>query len=187
MIKTVLLIVLSGPWMVLDAAELYRYYNQQGVLVTTDAPPADAAANDYEVVNESGRVLRIVSASDIDQEISSDQSKQDSYLLSSFSHVGEIQSLKQRKVQLLAREIKQLENNLTALAARENKIYAEASNIELSGEVVPESVTQQLQMLLDAKAELTRTLAQRRDEYQALEARYEAYKARFRGLKKDSN
>ncbi len=192
MIKTVLLIVLSGPWMVLDAAELYRYYNQQGVLVTTDAPPADAAANDYEVVNESGRVLRIVSASDIDQEISSDQSKQDSYLLSSFSHVGEIQSLKQRKVQLLTREIKQLENNLTALAARENKIYAEASNIELSGEVVPESVTQQLKLLLDAKAELARTLAQRRDEYQALEARYEAYKARFRALikgplKKDSN
>tara|TARA_B110000967_G_C18886477_1_gene564306 strand:- start:1277 stop:1816 length:540 start_codon:yes stop_codon:yes gene_type:complete len=173
-------------------SELYRYYNQQGVLVTTDAPPADAAANDYEVVNESGRVLRIVSASDIDQEISSDQSKQDSYLLSSFSHVGEIQSLKQRKVQLLTREIKQLENNLTALAARENKIYAEASNIELSGEVVPESVTQQLKLLLDAKAELARTLAQRRDEYQALEARYEAYKARFRALikgplKKDSN
>jgi len=85
------------------------------------------------------------------------------------------------------REIEQLENNLTALAARENKIYADASNIELSGEVVPESVTQQLKLLLDAKAELTQTLAQRRDEYQALEARYEAYKARFRGLKKDSN
>ena len=108
MIKTVLLIVLSGPGMVLDAAELYRYYNQQGVLVTTDTPPADAAANDYEVVNESGRVLRIVSASEIDQELSSDQSKQDNYLLSSFSSVGEIQSLKQRKVQLLMREIEQL-------------------------------------------------------------------------------
>ena len=96
--------------------------------------------------------LRIVSASEIDQELSSDQSKQDNYLLSSFSSVVEIQSLKQRKVQLLTREIEQLENNLTALAARENKIYADASNIELSGEVVPESVTQQLQMLLGCQS-----------------------------------
>ena len=46
MIKTVLLIVLISPWMVLDASELYRYFNKQGVLVTTDTPPADAATND---------------------------------------------------------------------------------------------------------------------------------------------
>jgi hypothetical protein len=87
MIKTVWLILLMGPWMVLDAAELYRYYNQQGVLVTTDIPPANAAINDYEVVNESGRVLRVVSALDIVEGLSSDQSKQDNYLLTSFSSV----------------------------------------------------------------------------------------------------
>ena len=109
MIKTVLLIVLIGPWMVLDAAELYRYYNQQGVLVTTDTPPADAATNDYEVVNESGRVLRIVSVLEAGEDLSSDQSKLDNYLLTSFSSVDEIESLKARKVQLLMREIEQLE------------------------------------------------------------------------------
>ena len=139
MIKTVLLILLTGPWMVLNAAELYRYYNQQGVLVTTDTPPPDAATNDYEVVNESGRLLRIVSALDRGAELSSDQTKQDNYLLSSFSTVDEIHSLKARKVQLLMREIEQLENNLSALAARENKIYFDASNIELNGEAVPVS------------------------------------------------
>ncbi len=66
----------------------------RGVLVTTDTPPPDAATNDYEVVNESGRLLRIVSALDRDAELSVDQSKQDHYLLSSFSTVDEIQSLK---------------------------------------------------------------------------------------------
>ena len=187
MIKAVWLIVLAGPWMVLDAAELYRYYNQQGVLVTTDTPPADAATNDYEVVNESGRVLRIVSALDSGEKLSSDQSKQDNYLLTSFSTVEEIESLKARKVQLLRREIEQLENNLTALAVRENKIYFDASNIELSGELVPDSVTQQLQILQDARVELTDTLGQRRDEFSALESLYRSYISRFRTLKKDSN
>ena len=183
MIKAVWLIVLAGPWMVLDAAELYRYYNQQGVLVTTDTPPADATTNDYEVVNESGRVLRIVSALDSGEELSSDQSKQDNYLLTSFSTVEEIESLKARKVQLLRREIEQLENNLTALAARENKIYFDASNIELSGELVPESVSVQLQILQDARVELIDTLAQRRAEFNALESLYKGYALRFRTLK----
>ena len=184
MIKTVLLIVLTGPWMVLDAAELYRYYNQQGVLVTTDTPPPDAATNDYEVVNESGRLLRIVSALDRDAELSVDQSKQDHYLLSSFSTVDEIQSLKARKAQLLMREIEQLENNLAALAVRENKIYFDAANIELSGETVPQSVSEQLQILADARVELTDTLAQRREDFNALERLYKGYIARFRLLKK---
>jgi hypothetical protein len=183
MMKAVWLIVLAGPWMVLDAAELYRYYNQQGVLVTTDTPPADAATNDYEVVNESGRILRIVSALDRGEELSSDQTKQDNYLLTSFSKVEEIESLKARKVQLLMREIEQLENNLTALAARENKIYFDASNIELSGELVPDSVNHQLQMLQGARAELTDTLAQRQDEFKALESLYKGYASRFRTLK----
>jgi hypothetical protein len=187
MIKTVWLIVLIGPWMVLNAAELYRYYNQQGLLVTTDTPPADAATNDYEVVNKSGRVLRTVSVLDIGEERAIDQSKQDSYLLTSFSDVGEIQSLKERKVGLLIREIQQLENNLTALVSREDKIYFDASNIELSGELVPDSVTEQLQILEDGRVELTETLAQRRDEYKAVERRYEMYIVRFRALKKDSN
>ena len=183
MIKAVWLIVLAGPWMVLDAAELYRYYNQQGVLVTTDTPPADAATNDYEVVNESGRVLRKVSVLDSGEKLSSDQSKQDNYLLTSFSTVEEIESLKARKVQLLMREIEQLENNLSALAARENKIYFDASNIELRGELVPESVSVQLQILQDARVELIDTLAQRRAELNALESLYKGYASRFRTLK----
>jgi hypothetical protein len=192
MMKAVWLIVLAGPWMVLDAAELYRFYNQQGVLVTTDTPPADAATNDYEVVNESGRVMRIVSALDSGEELSSDQSKQDNYLLTSFSSVEEIEFLRARKVQLLMREIEQLENNLTALTARENKIYFDASNIELSGELVPASVTQQLKILQDARVELTDNLAQRRDEFKALESLYTGYISRFsllklRKKKEDSN
>ena len=186
MIKTVLLIVLIGPWMVLDAAELYRYYNQQGVLVTTDTPPADAATNDYDVVNESGRLLRTVSATAGVKDLALEQRKQDHYLRTSFSSIDEIESLKTRKVQLLLREIEQLENNLTALTVREDKIYYDASNIELSGELVPLSVAKQLLRLEGDRLELKDTLAQRREERDALELRYGSYISRFGQLKKSS-
>ena len=186
MIKTVWLIALLSPWTLVNAAELYRYYNQQGVLVTTDTPPPDAATSDYEVVNESGRVLRIVTALDIGDAQSLGQGKQDSYVLASFSTVEEIHSLKARKAELLEREIEQLENSLASLTGREDKIYLDAADAELRGEVVPASVDEQLKILGNAKGNLIDTLAQRREEFDALESRYETYIERFRQLKKES-
>ena len=187
MIRTVWLIALLSPWALANAVELYRYYNQQGVLVTTDSPPPDAASGDYEVVNESGRVLRIVTALDSSDALSVEQGKQDTYLLSSFSSVEEIYSLKVRKAELLMREIEQLENSLLSLTGRENKIYLHAADAELRGEEVPASVSEQLAILESAKAELIDTLVQRREEYRTLEARYERYTTRFRQLKKEDS
>ena len=187
MIKTVWLIALLSPWTLANAVELYRYYNQQGVLVTTDTPPPNAAASDYEVVNESGRVLRIVTVLDRGDSEALGEGRQDGYLLASFSTVDEIRSLKVRKSELLMREIEQLESNLVSLRGREEKIYLDAADAELRGEVVPATVSEQLEILENAKANLIQTLAQRRDEYQALEARYEKYMDRFRQLKKEGS
>ena len=163
MIRTVWLIALLSPWTLTNAVELYRYYNQQGVLVTTDTPPPDAAASDYEVVNKSGRVLRIVTVLDSGDVQSVAEGKQDSYLLASFSTVEEIRSLQSRKAELLMGEIEQLETSLESLAGRENKIFLEAADIELRGEEVPASVSEQLTILESAKAELIDTLVQRRE------------------------
>ena len=187
MIRTVWLIALLSPWTLTNAVELYRYYNQQGVLVTTDTPPPDAAASDYEVVNKSGRVLRIVTVLDSGDVHSVAEGKQDSYLLASFSTVEEIRSLQSRKAELLTGEIEQLETSLESLAGRENKIFLEAADIELRGEEVPASVSEQLTILESAKAELIDTLVQRREEYRTLEARYERYTTRFRQLKKEDS
>lgn len=187
MIRTVWLIALLSPWTLTNAVELYRYYNQQGVLVTTDTPPPDAAGSDYEVVNKSGRVLRIVTVLDSGDVQSVAEGKQDSYLLASFSTVEEIRSLQSRKAELLMSEIEQLETSLESLAGRENKIFLEAADIELRGEEVPASVSEQLKILESAKAELIDTLIQRREEYRTLEARYERYTTRFRQLKKEDS
>ena len=155
--------------------------------MTTDTPPPDAAASDYEVVNKSGRVLRIVTVLDSGDVQSVAEGKQDSYLLASFSTVEEIRSLQSRKAELLMGEIEQLETSLESLAGRENKIFLEAADIELRGEEVPASVSEQLTILESAKAELIDTLVQRREEYRTLEARYERYTIRFRQLKKEDS
>ncbi len=44
----------------LHAAFLYRYTNDQGLTVLTQTLPAEYATKGYEIMNEKGRVLRVV-------------------------------------------------------------------------------------------------------------------------------
>ncbi|MEK9933626.1 MAG: hypothetical protein VW555_02825, partial [Luminiphilus sp.] len=42
------------------SAELYRYQNEDGITVVDWAIPADYVSSGYEVLNESGQVVRVV-------------------------------------------------------------------------------------------------------------------------------
>lgn len=119
MIKTVwLLLLLVTPWVA--AKELYRYQDSAGLMVTSDTLSPEAAANGYDIVNEQGRVLQRLGPRPL-QSQSSEQSEQDQYLLSSFSKVDEISVLKNRKLELLARDIKHLLSNIKGLMTREDQ------------------------------------------------------------------
>ncbi len=119
MIKTVwILLLLVTPWVA--AKELYRYQASAGLMVTSDTLSPEAAANGYDIVNEQGRVLQRLGPRPL-QSQSSEQSEQDQYLLSSFSKVDEISVLKNRKLELLARDIKHLLSNIKGLMTREDQ------------------------------------------------------------------
>lgn len=44
----------------ISAAQFYRYKNDQGLLVLTQTLPAEFATKGYEILNEKGRVLKVV-------------------------------------------------------------------------------------------------------------------------------
>lgn len=54
------LLLFSGFSQTLSAAQLYRYKNEQGLLVLTQTLPAQYATKGYEILNEKGRVLKVV-------------------------------------------------------------------------------------------------------------------------------
>jgi len=183
MIKTILLLVLMTPWMVLQAAEWYRYINTERVQVTTDTLPPEATTGDYDVVSETGRVLRSVKASTFESAELTEAEKDDDYLLSSFSSDEDIRGLKQRKVLLLVRDIEQLEGTVAALNGREEAVFKQASDIELGGKTVPSALTEQLAHIAQRKDELLQVLQTRRAERLTLEKRYDSYIERFQQLK----
>jgi DNA repair exonuclease SbcCD ATPase subunit len=54
------LLLLSVFSLSISAAQLYRYKNEQGVMVLTQTLPAQYANQGYEILNEKGRVIRVV-------------------------------------------------------------------------------------------------------------------------------
>lgn len=180
MIKTVwLLLLLVTPWVA--AKELYRYQDRAGLMVTSDTLSPEAAANGYDIVNEQGRVLQRLGPRPL-QSQSSEQSEQDRYLLSSFSKVDEISVLKDRKLELLARDIKHLRSNIKGLTTREEQIAQEAVNMEMAGETVSQSVLAQIAEVQKSRKEIEQLLAERQQDQRTTADLYQHYEQRFREL-----
>ena len=163
------------------AEELYRYRDSAGIIVTADTIPPNAAVDGYEIVNEQGAVLETVQARQL-AEADQDQAKQDQYLLASFSHVGEITRLKERKLALLARDIENLRNNLSSLDIREDNLLAEAANMEMAGEEVAAELMEQIGQTRLDRAEVQKLLASRKTDQHSIEGLYRGYEQRFRQL-----
>jgi hypothetical protein len=176
-----LLCLLLANIAVADA--LYRYRDSAGIIVTADTIPPNAVIDGYEVVNKQGTVLETVQAR---QPVDQNQTKQDQYLLASFSHVGEITRLKERKLALLARDIQNLRDSLSSLDVREESLVADAANVEMAGEEVAVELMQQISQARLDRAEVKKLLVSREPDQQSIEALYRGYEQRFRQLELDS-
>lgn len=173
---------------VANAGNLYRYTTTDGVRVTADTLPPSAAELGYEIVSESGRVLTVVAPVDPSaiEDSDSGSTRDDEYLLTSFSSAEEIVRLKQRKLDILRIEMKNLENNLAALYQDEKDLHTEASDIELTGQQVPASFKKRLAAVRKNQLGMQRAIKERKDEYRELQRRYDGYISRFRELKGQS-
>lgn len=54
------LLLFSSFSLAISAAQFYRYKNEQGLLVLTQTLPAEYATKGYEILNDKGRVLKVV-------------------------------------------------------------------------------------------------------------------------------
>lgn len=99
------------------AAELYRYHNEAGVTVVDWAIPAAYVSSGYEVLNESGQVVRVVPPAKTDTELERDaaaaraqeaeaaaraaQLERDTFLLRRYSTVQDIEAARDRSLREL--------------------------------------------------------------------------------------
>ena len=194
----IMILVLCWPEMrSAQAAKMYRYRNDQGVLVIDHTVPADAAARGYEILSEDGRVLESVAPAGAhapapgaatakprrSAEAVAEQEKIDRYLLTSYSSVADIEAVKARRLGEVEREIGIAEAQLEELADRREAVQEKAANLQRRGKPVPEAILEELAGLDNQETTARARLRERRLQYAELAQHYDIYAERFRELK----
>lgn len=164
----------------------YRWVDERGRVHYSDRPPLQAAEPD--VLDRQGRVRRKAqpqaapSSADAGRRDTL-RERQDRALLSTYVDENEIDLARERA---LAQE-KARQDSPQALLAQANarlaRINAEWASLEKAGRVAPESLRQSRGEAQREIARLTDMLAHSAAAMAQIEARYEAYKLRFRELK----
>jgi hypothetical protein len=123
----------------------FRYENEQGSKVMTDAIPPQYAVKGYEVINSSGIVIKVVPPEPSPEEKAQLQKekaekrrleKWDKELLSRYSSVNDIESTKSRRITGLENSIFSLRLTLKNISETIKFYQAEAATHERQGEEV---------------------------------------------------
>jgi hypothetical protein len=192
------ILVLALAWnaiSVAEAANLYRYRNDQGVLVIDHTVPAGAAQRGYEILGPDGKVIETVPpagaaaapaarpgpASSAEQR--GERDKLDRYLLTSYSSVADIEAVKARRIEEVAREIGVIEVQLGELGRRRMALEERAANLQRGGKPVPEELMAELATVAAQATQARQQLAERQLQRTELAEHYDAYARRFTELK----
>lgn len=122
-----------------SAAELYRYQNEAGITVVDWTIPAAFVANGYEVLSESGQVLRIVprmqtetereQAAAAEQQVKAEaaaaaaQIERDTFLLRRYSTVEDIEAARDRS-------LRELDIRISILSGQRQTLYQQLEKHE---------------------------------------------------------
>lgn len=171
-------------------AETYRWVDERGRVHYSDTRPPHAT--EQSVLDKQGRVLRKLprtgalpetAADDRARARDSDRERQDRALLSTYVHEGEIDLARDRALAQEKARQTSLQAMLQQVHVRLARIEAEAAAHEKAGRHIPDALRQSRSQTEQEAARLSDLLEHSQAAAARIEARYEAYKQRFRELK----
>lgn len=167
---------------------IYRYKNNQGVTVMDSSIPPQYVSKGYEVVSQSGKVLKVVppspkaeDAERLKRERQEHAARQeaDIQLRRSYSNVADIDSAKQRNLQSLRGNIGILQANLSGVRSKLQAAQAQAAAVERSGRVLHDDALKNIASLEQEEKDILTQIRQRETEYQSVSDRFDEDRARF--------
>ncbi len=195
--KTLLIISLSSLFAFNAEAKIYKWVDDKGVTHMGDTIPAEYANKDRAVLNKTGRVVNTTDvltpeeraakeAEDAkvraEKEVARNRKIHDSSLINTYSNVAEIDQARKRnllqidaRAQVAAKQLSDANKNLSAHKTR-------ADEHTRSGKSIPAYLQEELENAQAAVDKLNRDMNGINAEKAALEARYDADKARYREL-----
>lgn len=136
-----------------QAVELYRYVDSNGItVISRQGVPSNVIGNGYEVLNEQGRVVRVVpraltAEEHLQQQEAKRQAEQDRQLMRLYSHVEDVERAAARKQAELDALTGLVRRNMSDLQQDRSQLLNEAANQERAGRSISDELRQQIASL----------------------------------------
>ncbi|HSC83128.1 MAG TPA: DUF4124 domain-containing protein [Pseudomonas sp.] len=188
------LLLISGldPALAADAAktpvEYYRYVNDKGVTVIDRlGVPPEFIEKGYQVVNDQGRVVRVVPPAPNAEERKrmveeKAKAKSDAQLLRIYTEVSDVDRARDRKLAELDGVISVAQSNLSSLRTQQANLQATAAESERAGRAVPEHLLVQIDNLKAEQEGLQKDILRYQKSRADAEASFAADRARLEVL-----
>lgn len=165
--------------------ELYRYTDKNGrVVLDRLGVPPEYVSQGYEVLNDKGRVIRVVPpAPSLEERQRQAEEKakasSDAQLLRIYSEPADVDRALERKLAELDGLISVAQSNLHSLRTQQANLQAKAADFERSGGQVPEHLLVQIDNLKIEQAGVERDIKRYQASRKEAEASFAADRARL--------
>lgn len=178
-------------------AKMYKWVDDKGVTHYGETIPPEYAHRDREELNKTGRVVEkkevltpeerhTKELEDIrkreDEEAALEQKRRDKALLNTYSGVKEIDLARARNLQQVEARLNSISSQLKMADDKLIGLQKEADGYTKTGKKIPASLQDDLQESQARLTKLQQDMEKSKTEKAAVEARYDADKARYREL-----
>jgi hypothetical protein len=145
---------------VASAVELYRYTDERGITVLSrQGVPPEHIARGYEVLNEQGRVIRVIPPAPTAEErqrmqLEKARALSDVQLLRLYSTPEDVERARQRKLAELDGLIGVARGNLQSVRTQQGNLQSQAAEHERAGREVPAHLLAQIENQIAEQARL---------------------------------
>jgi chromosome segregation ATPase len=159
-------------------AELYRYVDDKGVVVLNrQGVPPQHIGKGYEVLNDQGRVTRVVPPAPTAEERrrlleAQARASSDAQLLRLYASVEDVERAKLRKLSELDSVIGITRGNLQSLRTQQANLQSQAADHERAGRAVPKQLLIQIENLNKEQASLGRDIERYRQARKQAESSF---------------
>ena len=183
-----LLLLLGAVSSLAGAAELYRYVNDKGVTVLDRlGVPPQFISKGYEVLNEQGRVVKVVppAPSEAERKRLAEEkamASSDAQLQRLYSTVDDVERARVRKLEEIDGQTSVARANQQSLRTQQAALQAQAADIERAGRQVPEHLLVQIDNLRAEQGNLDKEIQRFVEMRKQVDASFQADKQRMKYL-----
>lgn len=166
------------------ASEMYRYTNAQGItVINRQGVPSEFIGKGYDVLNEQGRVVRVVPPAPTPEEMKKlladrERAKSDVQLLRLYSSPEDVDRARARKLAELDGLIGVANGNLQSVRLQQANLQKQAADQERAGRQVPEQLLGQITSQRNEQVRLKREIERHQVARKQAESSFAADRSR---------